>query len=268
VFIFTSAKDLAILPLSIVAASESHEGSVTKITVVAPDSERSEIETLIDSLNISSTEVGYLSDEALLKDFGISSIKFVRGNIKMEIVKMLAGLVSKESYALLIDGDTVLLRRRNWATQGRYLLMVAQEFSSSHINYDKLVMRNYENRGLGFVTHHQLIRIEVLQKLVRTFGGVKEMANSFNNAASKYYLQEEVIFPSEWQLIGDFQYSVDNQIINLANFSNLGISRSKLGWIFEGAIELEEIMSRLQWLRTKANGLGSLSFHGYKSGTE
>jgi hypothetical protein len=265
VFVFTSAKDLSILPFSIVGASESHEGSISKITVVAPDSERVEIESVINKLKLDSIGLYYLSDEALLSDSGISSIEFVRGNIKMEIVKVLAGLTAKETYALLIDGDTVLLRKRNWATKSHYLLMVAQEYSTTHINYDKMAIHTYEQQGLGFVTHHQLIKREVLQKLVQSFGGVQAMADSFNTAASKYYLHGAQIFPSEWQLIGDFQYSVEHQHVVLANFSNLGMSRDKLAWMIDGVTELGEIESRLEFLRAKASGLGSISFHGYKS---
>ena len=267
VFIFTSAKDLAILPLSIVGASQCHEGFISKITVVAPNSERTEVESVIAGLKIHDTEIIYLSDELLLNDFGISPAGFIRGNIRMEIVKVLAGLVAQESHALLIDGDTVLLRKRNWATKNRYLLMVAQEFSTTHINYDKKVLCNYEPQGLGFVTHHQLIRMEALRGLVKSFGGVKELADSFNTAASKYYLQGDQIFPSEWQLIGDYQFSLKPRHAVLANFSNLGISRNKLGWLFDGVMDLGNMESRIDWLRAKAPGLGSLSFHGYKTGT-
>lgn len=265
VFIFTSAKDLSILPLSIVGASDSHEGAISKITIVAPDSERVEIELVIEKLELIGIGLRYISDEVLLSDFAISSIEFVRGNIKMEIVKVLAGLTATEPCVLLIDGDTVLLRKRNWATTNQYLLMVAQEYSSTHINYDKLVIHNYEQQGLGFVTHHQLIKREVLKKLVESFGGVQVMADSFNNAASKYYYRGEQIFPSEWQLIGDFQYGTEHQNVVLANFSNLGMSRNKLDWMFDSMTELGEIESRLRWLRTEAAELGSISFHGYKS---
>jgi len=143
--------------------------------------------------------------------------------------------------------------------------MVAQEYSTTHINYDKLVIHNYEQQGLGFVTHHQLIKREVLQKLVESFGGVQVMADSFNNAASKYYFHGEQIFPSEWQLIGDFQYGTEHQNVVLANFSNLGMSRNKLDWMFDSITELGDIESRLRWLRTEAAELGSITFHGYKS---
>lgn len=267
IFIFTSAKDLVILPLSIVGASQAHEGSISKITIVAPSSVSAEVNSVIARLKINRIEVSYLSDEKLLKDFNLSSTEFVRGNIKMEIVKVLAGLVAQESHALLIDGDTVLLRKRNWATKNRYLIMVAQEFSTSHINYDKSVLHKYEYLGLGFVTHHQLLRIETLRELVQSLGGVKGTADSFNSAATKYYSGADQVFPSEWQLIGDFQSSVDYQKTVFANFSNLGLSRQKIGWLFDQVVELSEMEFCLNWLRNKSAGLGSISFHGYKTDT-
>lgn len=264
IFIFTSLKDLEILPLSIVGASESHIGKITTITVVHPHSIKQEVSEILDSLSNLAVTCLQNSDEALLDKYSLSSSSFARSNIKMEVVKIIAALESTQENLLLIDGDTVLLQKRNWVTLSNYIVMVAQEYSNNHINYDLRILDHCQKTGLGFVTHHQLIKKRNIIQLSELFGGIFSLAQSFENCAEAFYLHGAREFPSEWQLIGDFQLKQDSHAVHLVNFSNFGISRSKLPFLFEQPTNLNDLRENLDYLRNRAIGLGSISFHQYK----
>jgi hypothetical protein len=265
IFIFTSRKDLEILPLAIVGASESHVGEITAITIVHPQSIQQEVCAILDSLSDLAVPCLQKSDEVLLGQYHLSSSSFAKGNIKMEVVKIIAALESSEESSLLIDGDTVLLKKRNWVTSSNYLLMVAQEYSNSHISYNLRILDQFQKTGLGFVTHHQLIKKKNVSHLVSQFDGISGLAQSFEKSAEAFYLEGAPEFPSEWQLIGDFQLKQDSRAVHLVNFSNLGISRSKLHSLFGQPLHIEDLQKKLNYLRNTAKGLGSVSFHQYKS---
>lgn len=265
IFIFTSQKDLEILPLSIIGASESHFGEITSITIVHPQSIQHEVSAILLSLKGLTVPCLQKSDEALLGQHHLSSKSFAKGNIKMEIVKIIAALQGSEESSLLIDGDTVLLKARNWVTPNKYILMVAQEYSNSHINFNMQNLDHFQRTGLGFVTHHQLVKKKNVIQLVENFDGIPGLAHSFEKSSEAFYLKGEQLFPSEWQLIGDFQLEQDNNSVNLVNFCNLGLSRSKLPLLFEPWLNVGDLQNRINFLRNTAKGLGSLSFHQYKS---
>jgi hypothetical protein len=264
IFIFTSQKDLQILPLSILGSSQCHTGKITRITIVHPEIIQNEVSAILDSVSESDTTYSQVSDEELLETHQLFNHSFGHGNIKMEVVKIIVALGSKERFSLLIDGDTVLLRPRNWATSKNYLLLVAQEYSRSHINYNKRVIKGYRFPGLGFVTHHQLIKTKNITDIVALFGGVNELAKSFDHSSSSFYLNNGDEFPSEWQLIGDFEFMLDPKEVRLVNFSNLGLSRNKMDFLFTDSLELPTLKRKMDFLRTKSPGLGSISFHQYK----
>ena len=264
VFIFTSQKDLQILPLSILGSSQCHTGKITRITIVHPQIIQNEVSAILDSISESDVPYSQVSDEELLAAHQLFNHSFARGNIKMEIIKIIVALESRERFSLLVDGDTILLRPRNWATSKNYLLLVAQEYSRAHINYNKRVIENYRFPGLGFVTHHQLIKTQNIIDVVAVFGGVNALAKSFDLISSSFYLNNGAEFPSEWQLIGDFQFMLDPKEVRLANFSNLGLSRNKLSFLFTDSPELTSLNRNMDFLRKKSPGLGSISFHQYK----
>ncbi len=264
IYIFTSGKDLEILPLSIFGSSQCHRGIITRITVVHPQIIWDEVSAILGSMSHVDIPLTQISDEQLLSNYSLSNSSFSRGNIKMEIVKIIAAFESKERFSLLIDGDTVLLKPRNWATSDKHILMVAQEYTRAHIEYNQGFFPNYKIQGLGYVTHHQLLKTTNIKNLVLKFGGVNSMATSFEESSSIFYTNNGRQFPSEWQLMGDFQFLIDNQSVNLVNFSNLGVSRKKLSFLFLGPDDPISLEKKLEFLREKAPGLGSISFHQYK----
>ena len=140
----------------------------------------------------------------------------------MEIIKIMAALKSSTRFALLVDGDTLLLRQRNWVSKNGIIVIVAQEYLKRQIRFNFKKHNLTENQGLGFVTHHQIVDRDLLFKFVSEYGGIhrltKEFLDSF--AHSENYTD---IFPSEWQLFADLNLSLSARKVYLCKFANLGV---------------------------------------------
>jgi hypothetical protein len=229
--------------------------------VVAPSSVEGDVNDVFRKM-LRDVDLRYLSDEKLLKRFGLENFNFIRPNIKMEILKVLSVLGCNSQAALLIDGDTILLEERKWITDEKQIVLVAQEYTPSHINFNRKHMSINQLTGLGFVTHHQVIRRRYLEELVSEKGGLHNFVNCFDGAASEFYLRSGPDFPSEWQLFGDFLLNRYPAGAVLSSFKNLGMSRKKVGYFTKNTDS--SVLAEILRLQKAAPNLASVSFHGYK----
>jgi hypothetical protein len=261
IYIFTAEKDLELLELSIHGAIQSCLNRIESITVVAPSIIESNVDEIVQKFD-KELNLNFLSDEQLLARFGLEDFEFVRTNIQMEILKVLATLHSKSEAVLLIDGDTVILRKMNWITSQKQVVLVAQEYTPEYVSFDKKYLNLKKLSGLGFVTHHQVIRKSHVLELILEKNGLINFVNSFQSAASDFYSLSGFDFPSEWQLFGDFLLSRHPDKAVLAPFKNLGLSRRRISDFLENSERDASVeITRL----TKAvPNTASLSFHAYK----
>ena len=116
--------------------------------------------------------------------------------------------------------------------------------------------------GLGFVTHHQIIRRSHLEELIAEKGELLNFVSYFDSAASEFYLHSGREFPSEWQLFGDFLLSRHPQKAVLSSFKNLGMSRRNVSYFLKGSVG--SASAEIARMKATAPELASLSFHGYK----
>jgi hypothetical protein len=265
IFVFTAEKDLELLELSAIAAIKSCQNRVVSLTVVAPSSIEPEIVKLFTNMSIS-TRLNYLSDEELLKRFKLENFDFIRPNIKMEILKVVAVLNCDSDAVLLVDGDTILLEERNWITEEKQIVLVAQEYTPSHVQFNRKFLNLKHQTGLGFVTHHQVVRRTFIEELVLEGGGLLNFVNCFDSVASDFYLRSGSCFPSEWQLFGDFLLSRYPESAVLSSFRNLGMSRKNVTY-FSKTRNLS-VLAEILRLQKAAPNLASVSFHGYKDKQE
>lgn len=261
IFIFTSEKDLKVLELSILGAIESSKNKLNLLTVVAPSSVEVYVQAVFLRIQ-KGTTLKFVSDESLLAKYSLGSFQFIRPNIKMEILKVLAVLSCNCDAALVIDGDTVLLNERVWINKDKQIVLVAQEYTPAHIEFDKRYLSNYESKGLGFVTHHQVIRRSHLEELISEKNGLFDFIGFFNSAATDFYSRSGREFPSEWQLFGDYLVNRHPNKVALASFRNLGMSRNNVSYFSKDHVG--SASAELARLKEVVPSLASLSFHGYK----
>jgi len=201
------------------------------------------------------------TDEEILSNAGLTDFDFVSSVAKMETLKLIIGYQAA-SPILILDGDTLLLRPRNWISDSRQITPIAQEYFLGHKNFSERLLNYPIETGLGYVTHHALFVPEQVRQIFGVIGGVEKLANEINIGIEKgWTLQPE--FPSEWQIYGD-SLSMGNSAIRPipASFSNIGISRKILG--LNNETSQVDCITVLNRIKSAAPSLGSISFHDYK----
>jgi len=259
-YLLTHNKDLEILPTSLLAAQLSIKENLQSIFIIGPQEIKSMVDEIIGNLNL---YANFISDEELLTKYLDESWKTMSSVPRMEVLKILCGLHSTAGISLVVDGDTILLRKRIWASRHKTLLIVAQEYLLRHLNFNEIILGEKQLSGLGFVAHHQVLVADELQILVKSGDGIVTLATKFQDSY-KNFTSENNIFPSEWQLIGDLRIKENPRNIAYAKFSNYGISRDSIRWDFAVTDTYEEVVQKISELKRACPGLYSLSLHRYK----
>jgi hypothetical protein len=260
IFIFTHKKDLELLPFAISGALSSSKNPIKTLNVVAPASLKLEILEVFQMFQFQSN---FLSDESLFKKYLDRDGGDLPGVPKMEILKLLSALDSPSGIALLIDGDTWLLRKRTWVTVNARILVLAQEYLKRHRLFNSEVVGIDTDKGLGFVSHHQVVETRILQDWLEHRGGIEIIAQKIVKCYGTFDRSGSA-FPSEWQLIGALTIHDAEKKTHIAKFSNYGMSRDLLRWKMEDAHNSKDIENLLENIRRAAPRIGSLSLHRYK----
>ncbi len=262
IFFLVAKKDLEILPYSIVSALVTTSNPINLITVVCPTEIVGKVSEKVAKISKSShAQIVVETDEQVLERSTLKDFKFFSSVSKMEIIKICIPLNSERNI-LVIDSDTLLLRERNWLSNVIQVTPIAQEYLIGHNVFLNQQLKFMRNSGLGFVTHHGLLRGTIVTDLVEKCGGIKKLASAIDNGVAKGW-DELNGFPSEWQLYGEFLIAQeDESLVTVASFVNLGITRSILPII--DSPNYTECLSIINRLRKCCPKLGSLSLHAYK----
>jgi hypothetical protein len=255
-------KDLEILPYAIASGLSGSSNKILSLTVVSPGDIKNEVEKTLTRI-LGSTELPVLieTDENLLNKNGLGVMKFVTSAAKMQTIKLCIPFNSSSDY-LIIDADTLLLRIRNWVSNEVQISPIAQEYLLSYNQFAKQVLNTNLVSGLGFVTHHGLLRGKVVTDLVEKFGGIEKIASAINTGIELNW-NKDFGSPSEWQLYGEYIFLGKTGFYSTpAGFSNLGISRSLVSLDHEPSFL--DCLNHVEKLRGLIPALGSLSMHAYK----
>ena len=262
VHLLVAIKDIIILPYSIAASLQSTTNEINKITIVCPADIQNQIKKKIEAMQIiNGTTIEIETDEEILIRSGIGNMQFTSSVSKMEIVKIC--ITNKSSVnSLIVDADTLLLRKRNWLADSTQITPVAQEYLFGHNKFLNQLLGKDKNSGLGFVTHHGLLRGEIITELVGKCGGIESLAKAIDSGVEVGWSKEHG-FPSEWQLYGEFLVTEKHSVFSTpAAFINLGVTRNLLN--LKDSPSFAECSKVVDKLRTSLPKLGSLSLHAYK----
>jgi hypothetical protein len=194
----------------------------------------------------------FVSEESLV---GEDLLSWVREQIPMnrqgwviqQIVKFMGVLKSNTQSSLVLDADTVLIRRRTWVTnEGKQLLMRAWEYHEPYFWQTRRFWPDLRQNALenfSYVTHHQL-----MQNVVdRMFGGEKFAIKDWIMSGDA---RQESGF-SEYQSYGQYISTLFPERVAIGKWGNRAIGPGEASHM-----DLENIDVNA------TNGL-SLSFHAY-----
>jgi len=225
--IVSTSKDFDILPESIHYAFRAlRPYKVTSARVIVPSRDVAACKRL--SMN-TECQVEIVDENDLISQRHFEKLTEVFGGrntwVLQQLLKVQAVLTSKSDAVLILDSDTVLLRRRPWfSTTGDQILMPSMEYNESYYQFlNKLGISELVPK-YSFITHHMLMQPKILSNILNSLALLD--IDSFityicRNADTK--VQSPICI--EYELYGQYLYSAECTGYFLERWSNISISR-------------------------------------------
>lgn len=265
IFILTTRKDLDVLPYSLASAINNIALNGSRLTVVSPSECTSEVTGLLKKMRLE-TAVRAETDESLLEQFDLRRDYFPNGHSLMQVLKFLCVLSSRSAASIVLDGDTVFLRRRVWASEEKTVLVVPPEYQVSHLRFVRKYFPGLRQSCLGFTTQAQVMTKVWVEEMFTSVGGFDFVINSFTGAMRNFVSGTELdLFPCEWQLLGDWLTTYKKESIEISAYLNVSGNRSHYISSSNKNFSEEFLKSWLGNISEKFPSVASLSLHAYKT---
>lgn len=255
-FVATS-KDFRTLGLAIQGVLETCGQEISKINIVVPDVDIELCETALADCKSNLLQIiseSSLVDKLLIKSlfsrFGTRGGWALQQVLKLEFVRK-----SKSLGVLVVDADTILLKKRNWLnSDGVQLLMPSWEYHKPY--YDFLnTLKIFGTQStftpkFSFVTHHMIMQPPIVQEIYNAcdWNSPEELVHSLIVLSSK---ENESPFSIDYELYGHFLLENHSNRVVLTKWSNASAK-------YSNSISMKEIF--IQY-----SAYASVSLHAYLS---
>jgi hypothetical protein len=231
VFVST-AKDFEILPLAIQGGffSTSNFRSVTA-TVIVPNDQVAECVKLLDLLRRVYPIV--VSSESTIvpeKDISVLRDRFGwrYGWVLQQIIKIRYSVSAVSDYVLIIDSDTVLVKKRVWvSSDGRQLLTPSWEFNQSYYKFLNSCGGFPLTPKFTFVSHHMLVQPHFFKAATETMGW-STLDSIIESLVSHEFEDTVSPFSIDYELYGQYIYLYHPDEFFLEKWGNTSVSAAKL----------------------------------------
>ena len=250
--IVASNKDFSLLEKCVSFAVESLGELYSKnIFIVVPSAFTS---TCIDFLPKEHlTQCIIVNEEDLLDVSDRQKLKMTFGNrygwSLQQILKVAQALKMLNQYALVVDCDTFLIKKRNWLCEKKQLLLASWEYHEAYYSFLSDLGVCERRPEFTFVTHHMLINRSYLEEALR-YIGVETMSKLVelicartNNVSSPFCV--------DYELYGQYLFKFHRANLRLEKWSNISVTQNSVS-----GLTLNEI-------RHKFPNHASISCHSY-----
>ena len=223
VYCLVAEKDLELLRFTLPSLLNVSKNPVRKIFIVAPESLTSQVDTICQQLDF---HYSFISDESLFERFSLDPELFHYGHPKMLMLKYLTALHSDLDNVLVVDGDTIFLKPRQWLTAEKKLIVVSHELHIFHLEYCSHFFGFDTRNNLGFTTQSQVLSRKDIKEISEHIGGLAQLARNFSDIYGNFHTGiDRRFFPAEWQLACSWSHRFNERKSVWGSYSNLSISR-------------------------------------------
>jgi hypothetical protein len=225
--VVSTSKDFDIIYNSVTyalkALSDYRSGGVR---IVVPSRDVEECRNLFQSM---SHQVSIVDENSLVsrKQFNLLTRSFGKRDtwVLQQLLKVQAVLVSNSDAVLILDSDTVLLRKRNWFDiQGRQILMPTSEFNSPYYNFlNKLDISSVIPK-FTFISHHMIMQPKILLQILEGVG-LSNLDDLIEYCSSNSDLAVQSPICIEYELYGQSLFNQKNESFFIAQWSNATIPK-------------------------------------------
>jgi len=149
------------------------------------------------------------------------------GWVLQQFLKLQAALESSQENILLLDADTVLLRKRNFVDEnGSQLLLPTDEYNSSYYENINLLFGIPISKDFSFVSHHLLIQKSILAKILHD-SNCGDVADLLKKVLTESKFDSDSPFSIDYELYS--QYIVNRCIerVRYERWGNLSLKKSR-----------------------------------------
>ena len=225
-------KDIISNTISFALEATNHQFVIKEVVIVAP---MNLIPTLNTSLSqqIKNSNVRILNENLVL-DFAKISERFektfpTRGSwCAQQILKVEMILNSRSDFALIIDADTLLLRKRNWVDEtGSQILTPSLEYQPQYYQFLEILGVNIQKPSLSFVSHHMLYRVKTFREMFEDLSirNTEDLILKIENSKHENLISP---FCVDYELYAQYLYSKSSAKYRIERWANLSLPRDFL----------------------------------------
>ena len=250
-----AGKDLPLIPLVIDQAIKSSGNHVNQVTIVTRAMDLPELNEILDGSGLTN-EIKVVNEETLVsqaireklsKNFGSRY-----GWVLQQFLALSFILNSKSRGVLLVNADTVILRKCDWLDENsRQILMVSTEFHPPYYEFLNKLIGSPIDPQATFITHHMLFQPQLLREIFSNFeiNGLELLVDTVVQNADLSSISPVCV---EFELYGQGILLLHPELIEFRKFANSTWSRSERN--------LEIVLSATKGNYPKWN---SISLHDY-----
>lgn len=181
VAIVFALKDAELVPAAVLGALNSSANPVKVVRLVTPNLEPQVVQKSVESVRQISIHNGFkleIFDDATV--LGVDRLTELRdhrvrdrglGWVTQQLLKLSTVLMSSNRATLIVDADTILLKRRTWLSpDGRQILMAPEWYRSLWTEDVERFLAVKKSFPFSFITHQQLMQKDLVERLFGSQG--------------------------------------------------------------------------------------------------
>lgn len=227
IVIVSTSKDFDILPYALdFAVGSLSKYRLGEIRVVVPEKDYALCLQLLSEKKIKVTVV---NEETIVTSDQLVKLKSVfQGRatwILQQLLKINSVKASQADAVLILDSDTILLRRRPWfSSSGQQILMPTFEYNFYYYEFLNRLGVSETTPNHTFISHHMIMQPKIVERLFRNIGLLNiEDQVEFICANADRTTQSPICF--EYELYAQFLLNEGSQLFFFERWSNISIPR-------------------------------------------
>jgi Family of unknown function (DUF6492) len=192
VLLMAKAADLELLELAIAGVWNQSANEVSRVNVVVPEKDFEQISLRCANFELPITVINenQLIDEKI-RNLIIRNRPDRYGWILQQVIAAKWLLTTESKFILLLDVDTVLVRKKIWVNaSGVQLLMPTFEYNPEYYKFFEYKSALYKQKKRSFVSHHLLVDTDIFREIFQRFWSERldyALEDAFNFSSANEY---------------------------------------------------------------------------------